>query len=147
LGIPKQAVDGVADDFRLEAMIPTFELLLSQMAKVVVIGHVNRPGGQVIEEQRVAPVVDWFSQRFNAVKYAKSIVGMEARQSVLALQNGKFFFWRILGLTVGKKLTGRVLLESFQPTDRFLSTNVFRAHTGTTLPFRLSPDYYLLMEA
>lgn len=47
----------VADDWRLQALVPTLELLAAQGAqKITVLTHLGRPGGTVVEELRVAPV-------------------------------------------------------------------------------------------
>lgn len=94
---------GIEDDFRLSRMQPTFDFLLSKQAKIVVIGHLGRPEGRVVEEGRVAPVVDWFSKRYKNVKYVKTIVGMDARQSVLALSDGDILFLENLRFDSGEE--------------------------------------------
>ena len=46
----------VADDARLRASLPTLHHLLEHRAKVVLISHLGRPEGHVVEELRLAPV-------------------------------------------------------------------------------------------
>ena len=46
----------VADDARLRASLPTVEYLLDQGAKVVLISHLGRPEGRVVEDLRLSPV-------------------------------------------------------------------------------------------
>jgi len=46
----------VADDARLRASLPTVQHLLEHGAKVVLISHLGRPEGRVVEELRLAPV-------------------------------------------------------------------------------------------
>lgn len=48
------------EDFKLKAGIPTLNLCLQNAQSVILIGHIGRPDGQVVEELRVAPIVDWF---------------------------------------------------------------------------------------
>ncbi len=47
---------GVADDTRLRASLPTLHHLLGQRAKIVLISHLGRPEGHVVEGLRLAPV-------------------------------------------------------------------------------------------
>ncbi len=46
----------VADDARLRASLPTVQYLLEHGAKVVLISHLGRPEGRVVEDLRLAPV-------------------------------------------------------------------------------------------
>jgi phosphoglycerate kinase len=46
----------VADDARLRASLPTLHHLLEHHAKVVLISHLGRPEGRVVEDLRLAPV-------------------------------------------------------------------------------------------
>ena len=94
----------IVDDLRLLRMTPTFDFLLSKRSKIVVIGHVNRPGGRVIEEDRVSPIVAWFSSRYpGKVKYVREIVGTGVRQSVLALGEGEMLFLENLRFDSGEE--------------------------------------------
>ncbi len=55
-----QGKPSVAEDFKLRAGIPTLKLCLDNASQVILIGHIGRPEGRVVEELRVAPIVDWF---------------------------------------------------------------------------------------
>ena len=46
----------VEDDTRLRALVPTLELLGERGARLVLIGHLDRPRGKVVEEARLSPV-------------------------------------------------------------------------------------------
>lgn len=48
----------VTDDERLKASIPTLKYLLENGAKVTIIGHIDRPGGQEVEDLKMRPVED-----------------------------------------------------------------------------------------
>lgn len=54
----------VVETFRLEAGFPTLELCLEHADKVVVMGHVGRPGGQEVKALSVAPVHSWLEDKF-----------------------------------------------------------------------------------
>lgn len=49
----------VADDKRLECALPTFKHILEHGAKqLIIMGHLHRPGGQVVPEMRMDPVAE-----------------------------------------------------------------------------------------
>jgi phosphoglycerate kinase len=60
LNVPLRSTDDggaeVADDFRLQAAVPTLEWLLDQKAEVVVCSHLGRPKGRVDPRYSMAPV-------------------------------------------------------------------------------------------
>lgn len=49
----------IIEDFKIKAGIPTLELCMQYASKVIIMGHLGRPDGLVIEELRVAPIVEW----------------------------------------------------------------------------------------
>ena len=44
------------DDFRLKAELPTIEFLLNQKAKIILMGHLGRPEGRVVEKLSLKPI-------------------------------------------------------------------------------------------
>lgn len=52
----------IVEDFKLKAGLETLRLCLENASQVIIIGHLGRPDGQVVEELRVAPIVEWFNQ-------------------------------------------------------------------------------------
>ncbi len=65
----------VADDFRLRACLPTLEYLVNGGAKVIICGHLGRPGGEAVAELRLDPVAEILSARLGAVYKADEVVG------------------------------------------------------------------------
>jgi len=46
----------ITDDSRLRAAVPTIKYLLAKGAKVVLMGHLGRPGGKFVKEMSLSPV-------------------------------------------------------------------------------------------
>jgi 3-phosphoglycerate kinase len=53
----------IADDSRIRATLPTIELLQEhKVAQIILIAHLGRPGGKVVESLRLAPVEKRFRE-------------------------------------------------------------------------------------
>ncbi len=75
--------DGVVtDDGRIRAALPTIEYLRRQGARVILVSHLGRPKGQVVEELRMAPVARRLSELLGSeVKTVPACVGPEVEAS------------------------------------------------------------------
>ena len=51
----------VKDDSRIRAAVPTIRYLLEHGAAVVLMSHLGRPKGKVVESARLRPVAQWLS--------------------------------------------------------------------------------------
>ncbi|MDA0270061.1 MAG: phosphoglycerate kinase [Chloroflexi bacterium] len=84
------AGDEILDDHRLKESLPTLQYLIERGAKVVACSHRGRPGGQVVEELRNAPVAAHLSKLLGQdVKSLTDCVGPEVEAAVAAMQPGE----------------------------------------------------------
>jgi len=83
------AGDVVADDTRIVAAVPTLRNLSDRGAKVIVMSHLGRPDGKVVDSLRMAPVTTALSAALGKpVKTASDCVGPAAQSAVDALADG-----------------------------------------------------------
>lgn len=79
----------VTDDLRLEASLPTIQALRDAGARVVLMSHLGRPGGEVRDELRLAPVADRLGELLGApITAASDIIGDDAHRVVDDLADG-----------------------------------------------------------
>lgn len=79
----------VADDLRLEESLPTILALRHAGAKVVLLSHLGRPKGSVVEELRLAPVAARLGVLLGQeVTPAADVVGDSARTVIAGLADG-----------------------------------------------------------
>jgi phosphoglycerate kinase len=79
----------VADDTRVDAAVPTIQNLSGRGARVIVMSHLGRPDGKVVDTLRMAPVAAALSKALGKpVKTATDCVGPQVQGAVDALADG-----------------------------------------------------------
>jgi phosphoglycerate kinase len=80
----------VADDTRIRAALPTINKIIDSHGKAILMSHLGRPKGQVIESMRLAPIVRRLSQLLDKeVKYIPDCIGEVVENTVNELQHGE----------------------------------------------------------
>ena len=82
--VPTEAKTGaITDDSRIRATLPTIRYLIERHARVILISHLGRPKGKVVDELRLAPVAQRLSQILGQqVGVAVNCIGPEVEKSV-----------------------------------------------------------------
>ena len=79
----------IADDSRIRAAIPTILYLREQGAKVVLCSHLGRPGGKVVEDMRLTPVLHRLSELLEIeVRSTDDCIGPDVQSAVNDLAAG-----------------------------------------------------------
>lgn len=79
----------ITDDTRIRASLPTIRDLLERGAAVILVSHLGRPKGTVVEELRLAPVAQRLSELLGRpVEVAQDVAGPDAQAKAAALQPG-----------------------------------------------------------
>jgi phosphoglycerate kinase len=88
--VPVDAGTGaITDDSRIRATLPTIKYLIERNARVILISHLGRPKGKVVDELRLTPVAQRLSQILGQqVGVAVNCIGPEVEKSVEALRDG-----------------------------------------------------------
>jgi len=83
--------DGVVGDkTRIKAALPTIEYLIKEDAKVLLISHLGRPGGEPKDDLKMDPVAKALANLLNKeVKKADDCVGKEVKKAADNLENGE----------------------------------------------------------
>ena len=79
----------IADDFRIEASLPTIKYLTERGAKLVLIAHAGRPQGSRDEKLSLAPVATMLSEKLDReVKFVSNCVGDAVKMATKNLVSG-----------------------------------------------------------
>jgi 3-phosphoglycerate kinase len=79
----------IEDDNRLKASLPTIRYLLEHGASVIMMSHLGRPGGKVVEKFSLRPVAKRLSALLDKeVQFIEKTVGSEVEEKVKSLNGG-----------------------------------------------------------
>jgi phosphoglycerate kinase len=88
--VPLDAEQRITDDTRIRAALPTIEYLLDHGAAVVLMSHLGRPDGKVVDKLRMAPVAVRLSELLHRpVQVASDSIGSQVEEQARALQPGQ----------------------------------------------------------
>lgn len=88
--VPLDAQQHITDDTRIRAALPTIRALLDRDAAVILMSHLGRPKGRVVETMRLAPVARRLEELLGrAVQMAPDCVGESVERLASALQPGQ----------------------------------------------------------
>ena len=102
--VPLDNSGEITDDSRIRATLPTIEYLIGQQAKIILLSHLGRPKGRVIEELRLVAVARRLSQLMGRpVGMAADCVGPEVERSIAAMENGDILLLENLRFHAGEE--------------------------------------------
>ncbi len=88
--VPLDKQGNITDDNRIRAALPTISYLLDQGAAVILMSHLGRPKGEVVEGLRLDPVAQRLRELIEApVTKVAQVVGPEAAAAASALKPGE----------------------------------------------------------
>jgi phosphoglycerate kinase len=88
--VPLDAERHITDDTRIKAALPTINYLLDAGAGVILMSHLGRPDGKVVEKLSLAPVAQRLGELLGKpVQTANDSIGPEVAAQAAALQPGQ----------------------------------------------------------
>jgi phosphoglycerate kinase len=80
----------IIDDSRIRAALPTIQYLIDQRARVILLSHLGRPDGFVVEKLRLNPVADRLADLLRMPVYkVNNSIGPEVHDAVKRLAPGQ----------------------------------------------------------
>lgn len=126
----------ILDDTRIRAALPTIEALRARHARTVLVSHLGRPDGQVVEKLRMAPVAARLAELLGApVPCATDVVGPSAQAAVSAMQPGDVVMLENVRFEPGEERNDAALARALAALADVYVNDAFgtahRAHAST----------------
>jgi phosphoglycerate kinase len=145
LNVPLQ--DGrITDLTRIQAALPTLRMLRERGAKVIVMSHLGRPKGRVVESLRLAPVARALSDALGvAVAAVSDCIGDAAREAVARMHDGDLLVLENLRFHPGEEANDPQFARELASLGDLYVNDAFgtahRAHASTVGITKFLPSY------
>jgi len=88
--VPLDEERRILDDFRIKQTIPTIEYLIEKGAKIILMSHLGRPKGKIVEELRLTPIQDRLMEYLDlSVVKAPDCIGKDIEDWTHQMQPGE----------------------------------------------------------
>lgn len=79
----------ISDDYRIITALPTIKYLQEQKARIILMSHLGRPKGKIVDELRLAPVAQRLEELLGQpIKYINDCIGPQAEEAAASLGEG-----------------------------------------------------------
>ena len=142
----------VKDDSRIRAALPTIKYLLDHGASVILMSHLGRPKGKVVESFRLRPVAQWLSGLLKMpVPITGDPLGVGTRDAVARLKPGQLLMLENLRFHPQEEANDDEYAKTLASYGDVYVNDAFgtahRAHASTVGVTKYLPAYAgLLME-
>ena len=136
----------ITDDTRIEAALSTIKYLISNQAKVILMSHLGRPKGKVIEKLRLNPVAQRLGELLGQkVKKLNDCIGEEVEKAVLNMQKGEVILLENLRFHPEEEKNNPEFAKSLAKSADIFVNDAFgtahRAHASTVGVARILLSY------
>lgn len=150
--VPLDDKGKIEDDFRIKQTIPTIEYLIKNKAKIILIAHMGRPGGKIVESLRLTPVQDKLTNYLGfPIKKSLDCVGEKVAVQADRLKEGEVLLLENLRFHKGERENDPKFTKEIAELGDVYINNAFgnshRAHASIVgLPKYLPSGAGLLLE-
>lgn len=136
----------ITDDTRIKAALPTIKYLISHQAKVILMSHLGRPKGKVVEKLRLDPIARRLSGLLEQdVKKVNDCIGEEVEKVVSNLQKGEVILLENLRFHPEEEKNDYEFSKKLADLADIFINDAFgtahRAHASTVGVAELLPSY------
>ncbi|MEA2623733.1 MAG: phosphoglycerate kinase [Chloroflexota bacterium] len=142
----------VKDDSRIRASLPTIRYLLEQNAAIILMSHLGRPNGKIVDSLRLRPVAERLSGLLRIhVPVTGDALGVGTQDAVNRLKPGQILMLENVRFHAGEEQNDPEFAKALASYGQVYVNDAFgtahRAHASTVGVAKLLPAYAgLLME-
>lgn len=134
----------VMDDYRIQAAVPTIRRLIHKDSCLILCSHLDRPGGEVVEDLRLDPIADRLSNILEQeVKKVEDCIGRQVEEAASSMQPGEVLLLENTRFHKGEKSNDPVFAMQLAGLGEIFVNDAFaaahRAHASTVGVTRYLP--------
>jgi len=137
----------ITETSRIEKIIPTINLLLEKQAKIIIISHIGRPKGEVIEGMSLKPISEKLSFLLKKkVLFNKSLINENTLLEINKISNGSIIMLENIRFNQGEELNDNEFSKKISNLGDIYVNDAFscshRSHSSVEGITKYIPSYF-----
>ena len=137
----------ITETSRIEKIIPTIKLLIEKQAKIIVLSHIGRPKGKIVEEMSLEPISKKLAFLLNKeVLFNKNIINENTLSEVNKIPNGSIMMLENIRFNEGEESNDSKFSKKLSNLGDIYVNDAFscshRAHASTEGITKYIPSYF-----
>ena len=137
----------ITETSRIEKIIPTIKLLLDKQAKIIIISHIGRPKGKVVEGMSLKPISEKLSFLLNKeVLFNKEPINKNTLLAINKISNGKIIMLENIRFNEGEELNNNEFSKQISDLGDIYINDAFscshRSHASVEGVTKYIPSYF-----
>ena len=142
----------ITETSRIEKIIPTINLLMEKQAKIIIISHIGRPKGKVVEGMSLKPISEKLSFLLNKeVLFNKEPINKNTLLAINKISNGKIIMLENIRFNEGEELNNNEFSKKISDLGDIYINDAFscshRSHASVEGITKYIPSYFGLQIA
>ena len=137
----------ITETSRIEKIIPTIKLLIEKQAKIIILSHIGRPKGKIVEEMSLEPISKKLAFLLNKeVLFNKNIINENTLSEVNKIPNGSIMMLENIRFNEGEESNDSKFSKKLSNLGDIYVNDAFscshRAHASTEGITKYIPSYF-----
>ena len=137
----------ITETSRIEKIIPTRNLLLEKQAKIIIISHIGRPKGKVVEGMSLKPISEKLSLLLNKeVLFNREPINKNTLLAINKISNGKIIMLENIRFNEGEELNNNEFSKKISDLGDIYINDAFscshRSHASVEGITKYIPSYF-----
>jgi len=146
LNVP-MANGAITETSRIEKIMPTINLLVEKQAKIIIMSHIGRPKGKVVERMSLKPISEKLSFLLNRkVLFNKDIISENTLLEINKISNGSIIMLENIRFNKGEETNDREFSKKISTLGDIYVNDAFscshRSHASVEGITKYIPSYF-----
>ncbi len=137
----------ITETSRIEKIIPTIKLLIEKQAKIIILSHIGRPKGKIVEEMSLEPISKKLAFLLNKkILFNKDIINENTLSEVNKITNGSIIMLENIRFNKGEESNDKEFSKKISNLGDIYVNDAFsvshRSHASVEGITKYIPSYF-----